>query len=472
MFHPDLIALKVERLERRLKTALPGGKLQAIPVETCHAMTRRLQQIWDPDRKQPTRALSQEEQAFVVNEQLMIKCSHPYWAQRYCFIQSEGQRLKPMYPLWESQRLIVEAVARLEKERWETKHPDGICANLLKGRQLGASTWTQSVLAHAATTHGYTKCLIASDVPENSGSQGLFGMLELCVANLPWWLKPAETFHTKDKHIVWKTGSSVIVESGKSMKGGLTEEGGQKGNIGRSKTYSKIHLSELSTWERPEQIDDGLDPAVPRTPRTFWMRESTAKGRHNWWHREWTVAEKGLGRCINIFIPWYAERSKYWLPTPANWVPLDDTLAFARRVEEHGPRYMRRTIRLDPEQLYWYERKKLEAAEKGELYKFLEEYPAEPEEAFQFSGRSVFPIAVVDRVERQQRPLIDLLTVRPHAELVADQEAMVAELAAEQRAMQRRAAEAQTRQAQITVEDPEPIPRQFETPAVTEVEPA
>lgn len=470
MFHPEIIARKVARLETALGTSLVAGRLQEIPVDTCHSMAKRLAQIWDPDKRQQTRALSQDEQEFVANERLMTKCSHPYWAQRYCLIQSEGQTLKPMYPLWESQRLIMEAVAQLEQERWATKHPDGICANLLKGRQLGASTWTQSVLAHGATTHSYTKCLIASDVPENSGSQGLFGMLELVVANLPWWLKPSETFHTKDKHIVWKTGSSVIVESGKSMKGGLTEEGGHKGNIGRSKTYSKIHLSELSTWERPEQIDDGLDPAVPRTPRTFWMRESTAKGRHNWWHREWQIAEKGLGRCTNIFIPWYAERTKYWLPVPASWSPLDDTLEFARRVEEHGPKYMHRKVVLDPEQLVWYERKKLEANEKGELFKFLEEYPAEPEEAFQFSGRSIFPILVIDRVEQHQKPLIDLLTVRPHTELLADHEAMIAELATEQREMQQRALVAAERHQAMVVDDPEPVVRRFEQPAVTPVD--
>lgn len=471
MYHPRIIAHQIRKIEASLGDALPGGVLERLPVDTCQSWKRDLDRLWDPEGRQQTRELTQEEQRFVVNEQLLTKVDYQYWAERYCYIQSEGQRLKPMYPLWESQQLILGEIARMQLERRLQGHPDGILFNLLKGRQLGASTLTQSILAHRTTSHSYVKSLIASDVPENSGSQGLFGMLELVVAQLPWWLKPTELFHNKDKHIVFRNGSSVIVESGKSMKGGLQEEGGHKGNIGRSKTYSMSHLSELSTWERPEQIDDGLMPATPISPQTFMGRESTAKGRHNWWHREWLIAAQGLGRCFNIFIPFYAEKTKYWLPPPPGWVPLDDTLQFARRVQEKGPLYMHRAIQLTPEQLYWYESKKREALEKGELYKFLEEYPAEPEEAFQFSGRSIFPPVVMDRLENQQRPLIDLLTVKPHTELMADHDAMVEELRVEQQQMRATAQKAMERARDRIVESPTPELVREEIPTLLEGDP-
>jgi hypothetical protein len=432
MYAAPVIAHRQEQLERALAAALPGGSLQRYPAEQCHAMVRQLEPLWDVDKGLQLRPFTQDEQEFVANEQLLSKIDYAYWAERYSTINADGQTLRPMYPLFESQTIILAELARQEELRWRNQHPDGLLFNILKGRQLGASSLCQSLLAHRATTHTYVKTLIASDVPDNSGSQGLFGMLERVVEHLPWWLKPRERFHTKDKHIVFANGSSVIVESGKSMKGGLTEEGGHKGNLGRSKTYSCAHLSELSTWERPDQIDDGLMPAIPQTPRTLMARESTAKGRHNWWHDEWLIADQGLGRCFNIFVPWYAERSKYWLPVPPLWIPSDDTLAFAKRVEEKGPRYMHRAITLAPEQLVWYEQRKAEAIKKGTLYKFLEEYPAEPEEAFQFSGRSIFSPETMDRLEKQARPLLDVWTVRPHAELLEDREQLVAELKADQ----------------------------------------
>lgn len=433
MYSAEVIAAREATLLQALGSTLPTGVLERYPATHCHEQTRRLARLWNPDRREQFRPLTQDEQAFVLNEQLLSKIDFPYWAERYAYIQADAQTLKPMYPLWESQTLILAEIAHQEATRARAGYPDGLLFNILKARQLGASTLCQSLLAHRTTTHTYVKTLIASDVPDNSGSQGLFGMTERVVEHLPWWLKPAERFHTKDKHMVFTNGSSVIVESGKSMKGGLTEEGGQKGQLGRSKTYSAVHLSELSTWEYPETIDDSLMPAIPQTPRTLMARESTAKGRHNWWHTEWQLAEEGLGRCFNIFIPWYAEQQKYWLPAPLDWGPSADTLAFAARAEATGPRWMRRPVTLSRNQLYWYEQRKAEAVRKEVLFKFLEEYPAEPGEAFQYSGRSIFTVATMDRLEQQARPLLDVWTVRPHAELLEDRERMRGEQAAEQR---------------------------------------
>lgn len=434
-------------------------------------MARGLQAIWDPEKHVATRPLTQDEQIFVANERLLTKIDYEYWATRYWMIQSEGQRLKPLFPLFESQQLILAELAMQEEKRWREGHPDGLLFNLLKGRQLGASTLVQSLLGHRTTTQTYVKGLIASDVPANSGSQGIFGMYELGFSHLPWWLKPAVQFWNTDSHLVLKNGSSVIVESGKSMKGGLQDEGGQKGQLGRSKTYSVAHLTELSTWEHPETIDDALMPAIPQTPRTLMGRESTAKGRHNWWHREWLVAEEGLGRCFNIFIPWYAERSKYWLPVPANWVPTDETLAFARRVQEKGPRYMRRAISLAPEQLVWYEQRRAEAVRKEQLYKFLEEYPAEPEEAFQYSGRSIFSIETMDRLEGQAKPMIDLWQVAPHSELAADKEALIRELQDQQIRLRNEAAAQRLKNEQRMNQGVAPETIREESPRVLVVDP-
>lgn len=462
MYAEGVIAVQQARVEQALQTALPDG-LTRLPAPECHAFRAHLDTLWDPQLGQPTRALTQDEQAFVTNEQLLTTLDYRYAAERYMWINYEGQALRPLYPFWESQELILQALAREEQAHWDQGYPDGLLFNILKGRQLGCSTLIQSLLAHRVLTHGHVRTLIASDVPQNSGSEGIFGMLELVVKMWPWWLKPKEIFHTKNHHIMFENGSRVIVESGKSMKGGLQDEGGEKGQIGRSKTYSAAHLTEITTWERPEQINSSLLPAVPRTPRTLLGRESTALGRHNYWHREWQIADAGKDpRFFNIFIPWYAERTKYWLPYPPTWIPSDDTLAFARRASEHGPRYMHRPVRLTKEQLYWYELERAAAVAREELYKFLSEYPSEPEEAFQHSGRSIFSVATMDRLEKQARPMLDLWTVAAHAELAADKEASLAEFAESQADLARAhtqqqehlAARVVTTQVPQTVTDP------------------
>jgi hypothetical protein len=729
MYHPVIVAAQQERLEAQF-----GLQLQRLPAAHCHAMRTSLDTIYDVETREPTRAFSQDEEAFILNEQLLVKIDYRYAAERYIWINYAGQSLRPMYPLWESQELILAELARVEYDHWTSGHPDGLLFNILKGRQLGAcvegntkvltadlrwvtveelavgteviatdeespggrgasrklrtavveakwdvlepafevvlasgtsivcsathrwlyrtrtqttvawravadmkiggyirritepwgsstledywmggmldgegsggakgsggvefcvsqvygpvydraaryfrergyasfhqdppdlrtpetsskfgrkpvgkmsvarmseifrligltrptrflgrrwwegkelpgkrtggygwdrvmvvrplgrrrlfdlqtstktfiaeglvshnSTLVQSLLAHRVLTHGQVRTLVASDVPQNSGSEGLFGMLELVVEKWPWWLKPKELYHTKNRHIMWKNGSRVIVESGKSMKGGLQEEGGEKGQLGRSKTYSAVHLSEITTWERPEQINSSLLPAVPITPRTLMGRESTAMGRNNYWHQEWKKAGAGIDpRFFNIFVPFYAEKSKYWLPTPPGWSPTDDTLAFARRATEQGPQYMHRAVQLTREQLYWYEVMKAAAVHDDELYRFLSEYPSEPEEAFQNSGRSIFSVATMDRLEKQGRPLIDLWTVAPRAELIADREASLAEYKESQNQLIALGAKQRLRHASTTLDTNEPTTLREEVVATTEIEP-
>lgn len=469
MYSQAVIQHRTKQVEAAFAASLPDGHLQTFPVDYCRAMVGLLDGIYDHDRQQPSRPFTQDEQIFVAHERLRIKIDFRYFAERYWLIQSEGQTLKPLYPLWESQTILLGELAYHEEQRWRAKHPDGLLFNALKGRQLGISTAIQALLGHRVTTQTYVKAIIASDVPANSGSQGIFGMFELGFDNLPWWLRPAVKLRNVDSHLVLANGSSVIVESGKSMKGGLQDEGGQKGQLGRSKTFSLGHLTELSSWEYPETIDDALMPAIPVTPRTLMGRESTAKGRHNWWHEEWLVTAEGLGRCFNVFIPWYAERSKYWLPPPPTWVPTSETLAFAKRVEEKGPQYMRRPVTLDQEQLYWYEQRRAEAVRKEALYKFLEEYPAEPEEAFQYSGRSIFSIETMDRLERQARPLIDVWRVAPASDLAADRDALRRELADENALLRNRQQEARLRAESTLNNEPTPQIVQEEVPGILEV---
>lgn len=406
MYAPAVVAARLDQLLRSpiglAFQAAYGGPPAPIPADECQRMSRQLAPAWDAKRG-VTRVLTRDEQHFILNERILTKVDYQYFGERYSYIIHPAKGLTPLFPLFESQRLILAAIGRKEAERVQNRHPDGIICNILKGRQLGASTLCQSILAHRVSLQTYTKALIASDVPENSGSTGLFGMLELTVAHMPWWLKPSERFHTKDHHIVFQNNSSVVVESGKSMKGALQDAGGSKGQMGRSKTYSVAHLSECSTWENPGQIDDALMPAIPETPRTFMAKESTAKGRHNWWHKEWLASARGVGRSFNIFVPWYAERTKYWAPYPADWVIPQVVQEYANRVHAHAHAWMGGTYSLSKEQLYWYYLRRQGAEEKGTLYKFLEEYPAEPEEAFQYSGRSIFTPAQIDQVRGRAR---------------------------------------------------------------------
>jgi hypothetical protein len=87
----------------------------------------------------------------------------------------------------------------------------------------------------------------------------------------------------------------------------------------------------------------------------------------------------------------------------------------ATRAARTGPRWLRRTVTLSRNQLYWYETRRAEAEGTNLLADFLAEYPTDPDEAFQYSGRTIFPISVLEGIQHQQRPQVDTWAVQREA---------------------------------------------------------
>lgn len=415
MFHPTVIATAEAHLHDRLGAAIPGGRLVRRSHEECWGYRDQLADALDA-KGIPQRALTPDESTFIAHERLLATLDFRYWAERYAVVAKETQDAEPLFPLWASQTLALDRIGALELSRHEHAHPDGILVNILKARQLGVSTLTEVICAHRVTTQTSVRGLVAADVQDQS--RYLFSMAELVIERLPWWLKPPIRAHQTGDMIHFATDATLRTAWGKSSRGGLQDAGKTKGNIGRGKTYGLVHISEFSTWERPEQIRDGLMPGVPQRPRTFFVRESTAKGRHDPWHEEWEAAEKGIGRFTNIFIPWYIEEGKYWLPAPRGWTPLPTTQVHMDLVERTSPRYLLgRTHRLSPDQAFWYERTRAQFEEVGELNRCYEEYCATPEESFQHAGRSIFNSTVLTRLQGQERVPAGLVEVRPAKDL-------------------------------------------------------
>lgn len=396
MYHPTVIADTVARMEREFSL-----ELKEYTIPEVEEYQSRLSDVWDPKGKQ-VREYSKEESAFVQNELLMTKASFLYWCGNYAFINKAGATLERMYPLWTSQKLILGEIARLQKTAFDGERNDGALIDLLKARQLGGSTISQCLQAHRTTTQNHVLGLIAADVPQQSAF--LFDMYERIVEHLPFYLMPKGTIveHVKNEEMKFDGGSNIWVGSGKSKRGTI----GERGQIGRGMTLSVIHLSELSTWEDTDQITAALMPTVHEHPLILVIFESSGRGRNNYWHKHWNSAVAGRSRFTPVFIPWYAEETRYTRPAPIDWSPAETTLAHARRCLETGPRWLHHTVELNRNQLYWYETTRAAHEADGELAAFLENYSAEPDEAFQFSGKSIFPADVLQRIADQMKPTL------------------------------------------------------------------
>lgn len=403
MYSQKVVDFRRAQFEKRLRR-----ELRVFSVEEAEEWTERLKGCFG-EKGEELRKPTAEEVAFIQNELYMTKLSFPYWAERYAWISAAGIGVKKMSPLRESQRLILAEYGRIEEECVFNEREDGILSLLLKARQLGGSTLAQACLAHRVTTQDNINGLTASDVPDSSGY--LFGMFERFLDNLPWWLKPktVKRSTTFPQEIEFDGGSIVWTGAGKSVRGVQ----GKRGQLGRGKTIGVCHLSELSTWEDTEQIDASLMPTMHMNPRLFVCFESTAKGRNNYWHKQWNSAMKGVGRFTPIFIPWFAEKNQYKMRPPVGWIPRVTTVEHAKHCEATGERWIHAKVELTRDQLYWYERTRETFEEQDRLSDFFEEYAADPESAFQFSGRSIFSTSVLERIQNQLKTPVAVLDVGP-----------------------------------------------------------
>jgi hypothetical protein len=146
-------------------------------------------------------------------------------------------------------------------------------------------------------------------------------------------------------------------------------------DVGRSMTIKLLHMSEAAFYEHTDELETGLMQAVADMPDTEIIIESTANGLGNFFHERAMRALASLGTFQLIFVPWYWQE-EYRMQPPAGFAP-----------DEYEQELMK-TYGLDLPQVYW-RRMKIENT-KGGLWKFQQEYPFTPQEAFLMSGETFF----------------------------------------------------------------------------------
>lgn len=415
MYHPALIAERERIVARQFRATFPDGLPWYSVSDSAQLTASAMAAVVEDGSFR--RALTEEEQQFVGSCQLRVIFDFPYFAERFCWIDEEGHGLRRLSPFWESQTLVLDQLGRIEQANRESGSPDGLLLNILKARQLGVSTLSEAFVAHRIVTRAHIRALSGADVEEQAGY--LFRMVVRIYDQLPWFLKPGRVYFNKNREITLSNQSFLKTAWGQSTRGALqavSGQEGQKGSIGRGQTFSVVHISELPTWQNPEQLDTALLPAIPVASDTLVLFEATAESAGDWWHTHWLTSAAGHGRFKNIFIPWSAEPAKYSLPAPLDWTPSASTRAHAEKNERDSPKWFAgRTVRLSRDQLYWYERTRAFYDSKGQLYKFLKEYPADDHECFQYSGRSVFTLEQLEAIDKagSLRPLRDVWAVEP-----------------------------------------------------------
>lgn len=207
-----------------------------------------------------------------------------FFAENFFKIRTKTGEIKPF--LLNKAQLYVHQ--QLEKQLAETGK---IRAVILKGRQLGISTYIQARYFHKTITNRGIKTFILTH--EAEATKNLFEMTKRYYEYLPDGLCPKAA---KDSAKELRFES---IDSGYAVG-----TAGNKG-AGRSQTVQLMHGSESAFWPNAEEHALGLLQAVGTQGGTEVILESTANGIGNYFHSVWVGAEQDSNGFQAIFIPWY-----------------------------------------------------------------------------------------------------------------------------------------------------------------------
>ena len=244
----------------------------------------------------------------------------------------------------------------LEKQRRETGK---VRAIIVKARQQGFSTYIAGRFYHRVKHSKGTRCYILAH--EMEASDNLFRMAGRFYEYTPDEFKAsAGTANAKELYF-------SNLESGYKVS-----TAGNKAT-GRSQTIQLFHGSEVAFWPNDREHAAGVLQAVPDEVGTEVILESTGNGMNNLFYEMAMSAHKGIGDYILVFVPWFMTK-EYCIvggkPT---------------QLSEEDEQY-KKVYKLNDEQMAWREKK---ISELGK-YKFMQEYPANVNEAFQASGNDAF----------------------------------------------------------------------------------
>lgn len=228
---------------------------------------------------------------------------------------------------------------------------------ILKGRQQGFTTIVTAImLANAIVKKNFAGFTLAD---RGDNTKAIFTDKAKVMYNaLPDILKPTEKFNSVNELYFEKLNSSWRVASASD-------------NVGRSRTLSLIHYSEIAFYEcELSNLQKSIAEAA--TEDALCIYETTANGFNE---------AKDLwdsGSCVNLFYEWW--RTKEYVSTEYEYIDKADGWLTERlkALEKRG---------LTREQMAWYAKKYDKYLDKSAI---RQEYPCTPEEAFVASGDCIF----------------------------------------------------------------------------------
>lgn len=242
---------------------------------------------------------------------------------------------------------------------------------ILKARQMGFSTLTEGIMFKRTATRFNVESRIVAHTDE--ATTNLYNMYRLFYEKLPGPIKP-KLRASNAKELIFDVPNHG---SGTGLKSRVKCNTAGTAGLGRSDMITNLHISEFAFWQGDkEEAYASLMQAVPAKPNTMVIIESTANGYEKY-KEMWDKAVAGESDYEPVFFAWY-EMDEYRME-------YDGFPLIAEEKE------LKRAYGLENEQIAW-RRWKIKNDFNGNVDKFRQEFPANPDEAFLMSGTPVFDV--------------------------------------------------------------------------------
>lgn len=329
--------------------------------------------------------MTTEEKAKVARKRLLE--DFEFWAKNSWFIRTKEAKIIPLVLNRAQRRLLACCIEQLQERGY-------IRLVILKGRQMGSSTFVEAFLYWHVSQREAQKALVVAH--DKEGTKTIFTMTRRGHDKMPEALKPHTTASSTTELVFDKLDSAYRVATA----------GGD--GIVRGDTITALHLSEVAWWPKGSALENysGLMDSLPSgraAVGTVAFEESTAQGFNMFY--EHCQAARGLlsgpdGQLVSsdwrfVFLPWFWDTTcEATVPEGFERTPGELDLA-EKVVAEFGDELTDAHLQF----------RRLKIAEKGPDL-FMQEYPGTPDEAFLSSGAPVFDSAKVQaQLKKKIRPI-------------------------------------------------------------------
>lgn len=278
----------------------------------------------------------------------------PFYSRNHLKIRTKAGSIEPFLLNYSQQKLH-------DKIELQKRNTGKVRMLILKARQQGFSTYVGGRFYHHTTRFSGKATFILSH--EADTTEKLFQIVERYHKNCPDAAKMQTDVANRRRMVFSGINSEYFVGTAGNE------------NVGRGGTIQYLHASEAAFYPDGDGFSKGLLQSVPDLPGTEVIIESTANGMDALFYRMCMDAQNGKGDFQLFFSPWF------WQDEYRKELPEDFqlTLEEDKLVQVYG---------LDLQQIYW-RRNKIEGAFTGNVKSFMQEYPANIEEAFISSGDSL-----------------------------------------------------------------------------------